>query len=67
MMDRIVASLLKRFGFTEEHSDKIKKFLDMAHFEQVDGKDIMVIRPGNGIEFRITQSEQNSDDKESAA
>ena len=62
MIDRIIASVLDHFGFTQEHAEKVKKIMGMIEWEETNGKKIMVIRPGDGIEIRITQPDKDEDD-----
>ncbi len=62
MIDRIIASVLEHFGFTEEHAEKVKKIMGMIEWIEEDGKKIAVIRPGDGIEIRITQPDEDEED-----
>lgn len=65
MIDRIIAAVLEHFGFTEEHANKVKKFLAMVEWEEDGDKKVAVIRPGDGIEIRIVQPDKNDDEDES--
>ena len=60
MIDKIIAAVLEHFGFTDEHADKVKNILNMIQWEEVEGNKVMMIRPGKGIEIRVTQPEKVS-------
>ena len=58
MIDGIIKNVLSRLGIEEKDVEKVKKILNKVEFTKRDGKDVMVIDIGDGIELTIVQKEK---------
>ena len=57
IINKILDVLLDKYDIEEEDVDKVKKILDKVSFTKRDGKNVMVIEIGEGIELTIVQKE----------
>lgn len=57
IINKILDVLLDKYDIEEEDVDKVKKILDKVTFTKRDGKNVMVIEIGEGIELTIVQKE----------
>lgn len=57
MIDTILKAVMARFGIEEKDIDKIKFLLNKVEFTKVDGKNMMLIKIGEGVELKIEQPE----------
>lgn len=57
MIDEIVKRLLSVFGLREEDVEKVKQLLDKIDFTVKDGKKVMIVKIGDGIELTIVQKD----------
>lgn len=57
MIDQILKGLLNRVGIEEKDIDKAKEILNKIEFTVKDGKKVMVINIGDGVELTIVQKE----------
>ena len=55
IVNKILDILLEKYDIEKEDVDKVKKILDKVSFTKRDGKDVMVIDIGEGIELSIVQ------------
>jgi hypothetical protein len=55
ILERIVDILTDKYDIKKEDIDKVKKILDKVKFTKRDGKDIMLVEIGEGIELSIVQ------------
>ena len=58
IVNKILDILLDKYDIEKEDIDKVKKMLDKVTFTKRDGKDIMVISIGEGIELSIVQKKE---------
>jgi len=58
IINKILDVLLEKYDIEKEDVDKVKKMLDKVTFTKRDGKDVMVISIGEGIELSIVQKEE---------
>ena len=58
ILERIVDILTDKYDIEKEDIDKVKKILDKVKFTKRDGKDIMLIEIGEGIELSIVQKKK---------
>jgi len=58
IISKILDVLLEKYDIKQEDVDKVKKILDKVTFTKRDGKNVMVIEIGEGIELTIVQKEQ---------
>lgn len=58
ILERIVDILTDKYDIKKEDIDKVKKILDKVKFTKRDGKDIMLIEIGEGIELSIVQKKK---------
>lgn len=58
ILEKIVDILTKKYDIKKEDVEKVKKILDKVKFTKRDGKDVMVIDIGEGIELTIVQKEK---------
>jgi len=58
IINKILDVLLDKYDIEEEDVDKVKKILDKVSFTKRDGKNVMVIEIGEGIELTIVQREK---------
>jgi MinD-like ATPase involved in chromosome partitioning or flagellar assembly len=58
ILEKIVDILTKKYDIKKEDVEKVKKILDKIKFTKRDGKDVMVIDIGEGIELTIVQKEK---------
>jgi hypothetical protein len=58
IINKILDVLLDKYDIEKEDVDKVKKILDKVSFTKRDGKDIMVISIGEGIELSIVQKKE---------
>ena len=59
IINKILDVLLDKYDIEEEDVDKVKKILDKVSFTKRDGKNVMVIEIGEGIELTIVQKRYN--------
>lgn len=57
MIDEILKNLLARVGIEEKDIDKAKEILNKIEFTVKDGKKVMIIHIGDGVELTIVQKE----------
>lgn len=57
MIDQILKGLLNRVGIEEKDIDKAKEILNKIEFTVKDGKKVMVVNIGDGVELTIVQKE----------
>jgi len=55
ILNKIVDILTEKYDIDKEDVDKVKKILDKVKFTKRDGKDVMIIDIGEGIELSIVQ------------
>ena len=55
ILERIVDILTDKYDIEKEDIDKFKKILDKVKFTKRDGKDVMLVEIGEGIELSIVQ------------
>jgi len=55
ILERIVDILTDKYDIQKEDIDKVKKILDKVKFTKRDGKDVMLVEIGEGIELSIVQ------------
>lgn len=58
IISKILDVLLEKYDIKQEDVDKVKKILDKVTFTKRDGKNVMVIEIGEGIELTIVQREK---------
>ena len=58
IIQKILDVLLDKYDIEEEDVDKVKKILDKVSFTKRDGKEVMVVNIGEGIELSIVQKEE---------
>ena len=58
IISKILDVLLEKYDIKQEDVDKVKKILDKVTFTKRDGKNVMVIEIGEGIELTIVQKEE---------
>lgn len=58
MIDAILKSIMARFGIEEKDIDKAKEILSKVEFTVRDGKKVMIIHFGEGVELSIVQKEE---------
>ena len=58
IINKILDVLLDKYEIEEEDVDKVKKILDKVSFTKRDGKNVMLITIGEGIELSIVQKEE---------
>lgn len=57
MIDSLLKNLLKTWGVEDKHIDTAKILLEKFEKQIIDGKEILVIKIGKGIELRIEQED----------
>lgn len=57
MIDDILKALLSRVGIKEKDIDKAKELLEKVEFTIKDGKKVMIVHIGEGIELSVIQKE----------
>lgn len=57
MIDSLLKNLLKTWGVEDKHIDTAKILLEKFEKKIIDGKEILVIKIGKGIELRIEQED----------
>ena len=58
IINKILDVLLDKYDIEEEDVDKVKKILDKVSFTKRDGKNVMLITIGEGVELSIVQKEE---------
>ena len=58
IVNKILDILLDKYDIEKEDVDKVKKMLDKVSFTKRDGKNVMVISIGEGIELSIVQKDE---------
>jgi MinD-like ATPase involved in chromosome partitioning or flagellar assembly len=58
IIDNILESVLEKYDIKKEDIEKVKKILEKVEFTKRNGKDVMVIDIGEGIELTIVQKEK---------
>lgn len=58
IIQKILDILLDKYDVEKEDVDKVKKILNKVSFTKRDGKEVMVIDIGEGIELTIVQKEE---------
>lgn len=58
ILERIVDILTDKYDIEKEDIDKVKKILDKVKFTKRDGKDVMLVEIGEGIELSIVQKKK---------
>jgi hypothetical protein len=57
MIEEILKGLLSRVGIEEKDIDKAKEILNKIEFTVKDGKKVMIVHIGDGVELTIVQKE----------
>ena len=52
---RLVDTVLDHLGITKEQVERVKTIIDMVEFKVEDGKKIVTVQLGEGIEVTIVQ------------
>lgn len=55
ILEKIVDILTNKYDIQKEDVEKVKKILGKVKFTKRDGKDVMLIEIGDGIELSIVQ------------
>lgn len=55
ILERIVDILTDKYDIQKEDVEKVKKILGKVKFTKRDGKDVMLVEIGEGIELSIVQ------------
>lgn len=55
ILEKILSILMDKYDIDKEDIDKVKKMIGKISFTEKDGKDVMVIDIGEGIELTIVQ------------
>lgn len=55
ILEKIVNILTDKYDIEKEDVEKVKNILDKVKFTKRDGKDVMLIEIGEGIELSIVQ------------
>jgi|TARA_B100000073_G_C23699537_1_gene559735 hypothetical protein len=55
IIDRLLDSVMDKYGIEKEDIDKVKKIIRKVKFTKIDGQDFMVIDIGDGVELSIKQ------------
>ena len=58
ILERIVDILTNKYDIQKEDVEKVKKILGKVKFTKRDGKDIMLVEIGEGIELSIVQKKK---------
>jgi len=58
IVNKILDILLDKYDIEKEDIDKVKKMLDKVTFTKRDGKNVMLITIGEGVELSIIQKEE---------
>lgn len=58
IINKILDVLLEKYDIEQEDVDKVKKILDKVTFTKRDGKNVMLITIGEGVELSIVQKEE---------
>lgn len=58
ILERIVDILTNKYDIKKEDVEKVKKILDKVKFTKRDGKDVMLVEIGEGIELSIVQKKK---------
>lgn len=58
IIDNILESVLEKYNIQKEDIEKVKKILGKIEFTKRDGRDVMVIDIGDGIELTIVQKDK---------
>jgi hypothetical protein len=62
MMKRILDAVMDHFGIKDEQVEKVKTMIDMAEFKMENGKRVLVVKVGEGIEIKIVQPDKPATD-----
>ena len=58
IINNILEGVLEKYDIKKEDIEKVKKILNKVEFTKRDGKDVMVIDIGDGIELTIVQKDK---------
>jgi hypothetical protein len=58
ILEKLLSVLLGKYDIEEKDIEKLKKVLEKVKFVEKDGKSLMVIEIGEGIELTIVQKKQ---------
>jgi len=58
IIDNILESVLEKYDVKKEDIEKVKKILEKVEFTKRNGKDVMVIDIGDGVELTIVQKDK---------
>jgi len=58
IIDNILESVLEKYDIKKEDIEKVKKILEKVEFTKRNGKDVMVIDIGDGVELTIVQKDK---------
>ena len=64
MIERIIDAVMDHFGVKKEQVEKVKVIIDMAEFKMENGKRVLVVKVGEGIEIKIVQPDKPAADNE---
>jgi hypothetical protein len=62
MIERIIDAVMDHFGVKKEQVEKVKVIIDMAEFKMENGKRVLVVKIGEGIEIKIVQPDKPAAD-----
>jgi nucleoid DNA-binding protein len=57
MINEIIKRVFSALGLKETDTEKLKELLNKIEFTVKDGKKIMVVKIGEGVELNITQKD----------
>lgn len=63
MIEQILKALLLKVGIEEKDIGKAKEILNKVEFTVRDGKKVMIIHIGDGVELSIVQKEEQTSGK----
>ena len=58
IINNILESVLEKYDVKKEDIEKVKKILEKVEFTKRNGKDVMVIDIGDGVELTIVQKKK---------
>tara|TARA_R100000742_G_C4261338_1_gene79113 strand:+ start:125 stop:304 length:180 start_codon:yes stop_codon:yes gene_type:complete len=58
IIDRLIESVMDKYGIETEDIEKIKKIIRKVRFTKRNGEDYMIIDIGEGVELSIKQKSQ---------
>tara|TARA_B100001094_G_C18191838_1_gene807830 strand:+ start:3319 stop:3498 length:180 start_codon:yes stop_codon:yes gene_type:complete len=58
ILDRLIESVMDKYGIETEDIEKVKKIIRKVRFTKRNGDDYMIIDIGEGVELSIKQKSQ---------